>query len=220
MANKIHRSKFGKIMDAITFPIRALFMLTKGKFGLSSLREERMRIVASFCEGKVLDIGCGPGNLFINEYIGTENGIGIDIFSYDGVDTIVKDMTNIPYNDCSFDTITLNAVGGHIPKSKRVAEFKEFARLLKTGGILVMTEGEPITQFLLHKWTHFYYGLQGKLDMDLERGMEEEEEYCMPRKELLSYLNTQPLKFIERKRLMMQWGLSNVYVAKKIKNAP
>ena len=210
----MHRSRFGQVMDAIIFPIRALFMLTDGKFGLSSLREERMRIVASFCRGKVLDIGCGFGNLFINEFIGKENGIGIDIFPYAGVDTIVEDRIDIPLGDCSFDTITLIAVGGHIPKSKRVAEFKEFTRLLKPGGAIVMTEGESITQFLVHKWSRLYHGLQGHLDMDTERGMEEDEEFCMPRKELLSYLNTPPLKFVGRKRFM--WGLNNVYMSIKV----
>jgi SAM-dependent methyltransferase len=210
---KIYRSGFGKVIDAITFPIRALFMIDDGKFGLSSLREERMRAVAPFCAGRVLDIGCGPGNIFIKEYIGVENGVGIDVFPYDGVENVIEDMVNLPFDDCSFDTVTLIAVGGHIPKSKRAAEFEEFARVLKAGGLLVMTEGEPITQLLLHKWASFYFSLQGELDMDSERGMEEEEEYCMPREELLSYLNTPPLKLVKRKRFM--WGLNNVYLAEK-----
>jgi len=216
MRKKIYRSKFGKIVDTITFPVRVLFMGTESKFGLSSLREERMRAVAYFSKGKVLDIGCGPENLFINEFIGKENGLGIDIFSFKGVERIIKDMTNIPFDDCSFDTITLVGVGGHIPKSKRRAEFKEFSRLLKPGGILVMTEGEPITQFLIHKWSLFHSNLRGELHVDLEqRGMEKDEEFCMPKKELLSYLNTPPLKLIKRKRFLTQWGLNNIYIAQK-----
>jgi len=51
--------------------------------------------------------------------------------------------------------------------------------------------------------------------MDSERGMDEEEEYCMPMQELLSYLNTPPLKFKKRKRFM--WGLNNIYIAEKVK---
>lgn len=214
MIKNKYRSIIGKSADVIAFPIRALFMLTEGKLGLSSLRDERMQTVAQYSRGKVLDIGCGPGNLFIKQYIGASNGIGIDLFPYDGVQNVVEDMANLPFEDCSFDTVTLIAVGGHIPKSKRSAEFSEFARLLKPGGILLMTEGEPITQFLVHKWSHFYFGLQGKLDMDSERGMEEEEEYCMPRGEILSYLNTPPLKFIKRHKFM--WGLNNLYIAQRI----
>ncbi len=207
------RSIIGKIADVITFPIRALFMGTEGKLGLSSLREERMRTVAEYSRGQVLDIGCGPGNIFIKQYIGASNGTGIDLFSYEGVENVVEDMTNLPFEDYSFDTVTLIAVGGHIPKSKRSAEFNEFTRVLKPEGILIMTEGEPITQYLVHKWSHFYLGLQGKLDMDSERGMGEEEEYCMPREELLSHLNTPPLKLIKRRRFM--WGLNNLYIAQK-----
>lgn len=210
-----NRSRFSEAADIITFPIRALFMGEDGIFGLSSLREERMRVVASFCKGKVLDVGCGPGNLFINGFIGKENGIGIDVFPYKNIGKLVKDMENLPFNDRSFDTVTLIAVGGHIPKSKRKKEFKEFARVLKKGGLLIMTEGEPITQYLGHKWWHFYYALIGKKEMDFERGMEKDEEYCMPYKELISYLTIPPLKFIKRKRFM--WGLNNIYIAEKMK---
>ena len=210
---KIKRSAFRIFLDSIFLPYRALFQTTEGKFGLSPIRDERMRVVASFCQGRVLDVGCGPGNLFIREFIGEENGVGIDIYPYEGVGSIVEDMTNIPFEDGSFDTVTLIAVGGHIPKRKRVAEFEEFARVLQPGGRLIMTEGEPITQYLRHKWLHFYLGLQNKEDMDTERGMEEDEEYCMPRREILQYLNTPPLQFMKRKRFM--WGLNNVYIAKK-----
>jgi SAM-dependent methyltransferase len=204
-----------KIIDRITFPIRALFMATEGKFGLSSLREERMRMVARYCRGRVLDVGCGPGNLFIKNVIGEKNGMGIDVFPYEGVLNVIPDLTRLPFENSSFETLTLIAVGGHIPRSKRTAEFAEFARVLRPGGNLVMTEGEPITQFLSHKWREFFEGLQGKKDMDSERGMDEEEEYCMCRQELLSYLNTAPLKFIKRKRFM--WGLNNIYIAEKLK---
>ena len=211
---KRKRSILGKTADFITFPIRALFMATEGRFGLSSLRGERMQIVATHCKGKVLDVGCGPGNLFIKQYIGDSNGLGIDIFQYSGVENVVDDMTNLPFEDGSFDTITLIAVGGHIPRSSRSAEFREICRLLKPDGTLLMTEGEPITQYLAHKWSHLYNALRGELDMDEERGMKEDEEYCMPRKELLSYLNNPPLKLTRRLRFM--WGLNNLYIARKI----
>lgn len=209
----IRRSKAGRFFDIVFFPIRALFMGPRGYLGLSSLRDERMRAVAGFCHGKVLDIGCGPENLFISKFIGTENGVGIDVYPYEGVPCVVDDPTRLPFDSGAFDTVTLIAVGGHIPKEKRVAEFQEIARILKPGGYLVMTEGEPVTQWLVHVWWHFWLGLQGKVDIDHERGMEEEEEYCMPRAELLSYLNTAPLHLIKRRGFM--WGLNNVYVAER-----
>ncbi|MDP3990933.1 MAG: class I SAM-dependent methyltransferase [Candidatus Nealsonbacteria bacterium] len=211
--NKKTPSLFKIIINALAFPIRVLFIPTEGKLGLSSLKEERMRQVAKYCKGRVLDIGCGPGNVFIKEFIGEEHGVGIDVFPYEGVVNIIEDMTKLPFEDSSFDTLTIIAAVHHIPKSKRKVEFAEFIRVLRSGGLLIITEGEPITQFLVHKWRKFFFGLQGKLDVNSQRGMAKDEEYCMLKKELLSYLNKPPLKFIKRKRFA--WGFSNVYIAKK-----
>lgn len=199
-----------RFFDSFFLPVRGLFIGTEGRFGLTSIREERMQVVAARCRGRVLDIGCGPGNILINDYIGHDNGTGIDVFQYEGVENLVEDMAKLPFEDESFDTVTLVAVGGHIPKDKRVEEFREFARVLKVGGRLIMTEGEPITQYLRHKWLDL---ISGGTDMDSERGMEEEEEYCMPREEIFAYLNTAPLKLTEHTRFM--WRLNNVYVAEK-----
>lgn len=209
-----HSILLQRAYDNLLFPVRALFVPYTNTFGLTSLREERFNMVAKECRGRVLDVGCGEYSLFIKKYIGVENGIGIDVYAYEGVENIVEDLTNLPFENESFDTVTLVAVGGHIPKQYRVTEFMEFSRVLKYGGRLVMTEGERITQTIGHMWRHFSLKLIGKEDMDSERGMEEEEEYCMPSKEIMTYLNTKPLRF--KKRIRFQWGLNNVYVAEKI----
>jgi ubiquinone/menaquinone biosynthesis C-methylase UbiE len=208
------RPKTKQLLDAIFFPYRALFLTREGKFGLSSILEQRMTTVAKYCQGKVLDVGCGPGNLFIKKFYPGE-GLGIDVFPYEDGGEIVKDVSNLPYGDESFDTITLIAVGGHLPKSQREKIFKELTRVLKTNGHLIMTEGEPITQYLVHNWYSVYCKLKKKKSVDDERGIGQEEEYCMPKKELLQYLNTSPLKFIKRVKFM--WGLNNLYLAQKIK---
>lgn len=210
----VKRGRLGRAVDAALFPVRALFVHEDAVAGISSLRDERMYRVAELCKGRVLDVGCGRGNIFIKHYIGEENGVGVDVFAYEGVTNVVSEITALPFDDASFDTVTLIAVGGHIPKHLRAQEFQEFARLLKPGGRVIMTEGEPVTQFLLHKWQEVYYPLMGKVDMDSERGMEEEEEYCMPLKEIYEYLNTPPLRLVERHKLM--WRLNNIYVAEKI----
>ncbi len=210
---KKQRTKFQKVIDTVFFPIRALFIPEESYLGLTSLRDERMEEVAKEISGYTLDIGCGRNNLFIKNFI--QNGIGIDVYEYEGVDNVVKDMTKLPFDDETFDSVTLIAVGGHIPKKDRVAEFKEIARVLKYGGKLVLTEGEPITQTIGHIYREFSYKLMGKVDMDNERGMEHDEEFCMPYDELIGYLNTPPLKFIKRRKFM--WGLNNIYIAKKIK---
>ena len=114
-----------KLLNFVLFPFRALFLPEESKWGLLSLRDERMKAVASYCTGKVLDVGCGPGNYFINHFIGTSNGLGIDVYPYDGIEHVVDDMSFLPFGDSYYDSVTLIAVGGHIPKSKRLAEFKE-----------------------------------------------------------------------------------------------
>lgn len=202
-----------KFFDTLFFPIRALFIPEDNRFGLTSLREERFRQVAVHCRGRVLDVGCGKNNLFVKNYIGMENGVGIDVFPYEGIDLLVEDMCNLPFTDEEFDTVCLIAIGGHIPKSKRVDEFKEFARVLKPGGRLIMTEGEPVTQTLNHIWRHYSMKLVGRQSMDSERGMDEEEEYCMPLSEIMAYLNTPPFEL--EKRIRFMWKLNNIYVAVK-----
>jgi len=207
------KNKIRKIVNGIFFPLRALFIPEESKFFLTSLRDERFEKVAGFCEGRVLDIGCGRGNLFIKKYVGENLGTGIDVFEYEGVENVIKDLTVLPFESDTFDTVTLIAVGGHIPKGDREKEFHEFARVLKSGGKLIMTEGEPVTQFLTHKWRKFSYSLLKEKDMDSERGMKDDEEFCMPFGEIMYYLNEPPLKFSSRIKFM--WGLNNIYIAQK-----
>jgi len=213
MQTKLSRSKLKVITDNLFFPLRALFIPEENLLGLTSLREERFELVAEYSRGKVLDIGCGKDNLFIKNWVADSSSAGIDVYSYDGVEQVHQDMTHLPYDTGSFDTVTLIAVGGHIPQNIRVAEFAEIARVLKPSGVLLLTEGEAITQTLGHLWRHFSYALIGKKDMDSERGMEEDEQYCMPFEEIMIYLNTSPMKF--EKQIKFMWGLNNLYIAKK-----
>jgi len=201
-------------VDTVFFPVRALFIPEENGFGLTSLREERFEMVARLSKGKVLDLGCGPGNLFIKEWTSDPESVGLDVFAYDGVERTHRDMTSLPFPDNSFDTVTLIAVGGHIPQRVRVPEFREAARVLRPGGVLLMTEGEPVTQTLDHLWRRYSFALLGKKDMDTERGMEEDEQYCMPRQEIMQYLNTPPLRFV--KSVGFMWRLNNLYVAEKL----
>ena len=212
MRKKNRRSLAQSTLDSILFPVRALFVPEERAFGLTSLRDERMEVVAKHASGKVLDIGCGPGNHFVKEW--SEDGsVGMDVFAYDGVEIVHKDMTALPFEGGAFDAVTLIAVGGHIPQHLRIGEFAEIARVLKPKGKLLMTEGGPITQTIGHIWRRLSLALVGKKDMDTERGMDKNEQYCMPDIELKRYLNTYPLKII--KKIKFMWGLNNLYIAQK-----
>jgi SAM-dependent methyltransferase len=201
-----------RLVNEIAFPFRCLFKHQGFGSYIMSMDEDRMVRVARYCKGRVLDVGCGPHNKFIKNVY--HNGLGIDFFPYDGVEVLHDDPTNLPYEDESFDTITLNAVGGHIPQNLRKKEFKEFSRIIKAGGRLVMTEGEPITQYLHHRWVHFLDTYCGtNVDVDTERGMHEEEQYAMPHEEILMLFKESGLTHIKTEKF--QWRLNNVFVAEK-----
>jgi SAM-dependent methyltransferase len=203
---------FKEIVNSIFFPYRCLMHFRGFGSFIMSMEEERMLRVAKYCKGRVLDIGCGPHNRFIKNVY--QNGIGIDFYPYEGVEFVHDDPTHLPFNDLSFETVTLIAVGGHIPKHLRKQEFKEFARILKHGGRLIMTEGEPITQYLHHKWVKIIDTIfRTNIDVDTERGMDDNEEYCLNHKEILSLFAASGLTF--KKKETFQWGLNNVFLADK-----
>ena len=69
------------IKDFITFPFRAVTLFYSDKWGLSCQATERYDYVSREILGSCLDIGCGPNNRFIKEFV-NNNGIGIDVFTY------------------------------------------------------------------------------------------------------------------------------------------
>lgn len=72
------------------------------------------------------------------QYHGTDNGHGLHTGKWDvsKID-IVCDIVSIPEPDSSFDAILCSEVLEHIPEPS--AAIKEFSRLLKPGGILILT---------------------------------------------------------------------------------
>lgn len=101
-----------------------------------------------FPEGFGLDLGCGDGQLtkIIMEKVGTRKVVGIDI---DPRETALAGKLNlyerihvapgdkIPEPDGSFDWVFSNSVLEHIPNIDDV--IKEVARLLKPGGVFLLT---------------------------------------------------------------------------------
>ncbi len=97
---------------------------------------------------KVLDIGCGNGRSYekiapIADYIGIDNSkelIKIAKKSYSDGDFRVADALSPPFNNEEFDKIYSTALFHHIPSEELRMEFlREINRLLKPGGIMVLT---------------------------------------------------------------------------------
>ncbi|MBL0356229.1 MAG: methyltransferase domain-containing protein [Chitinophagaceae bacterium] len=116
---------------------------------------------------RILD--AGAGELDQKKYCSHLNYVSQDFGKYDGVGDskglqtkkwdnskldIVSDITSIPETDASFDAIMCVEVFEHIPDP--ISAIKEFSRLLRPGGYLVITA--PFCSSTHFAPYHFYTG--------------------------------------------------------------
>ncbi len=211
------RSRKQEIIDTLTFPFRAITIFEEDRWGLSSLRTERFDYVAREVSGYCLDVGCGRNNIFIRKILKNQ-GKGIDVFAYEGLkkDEVLNDITHFPFPDKSFDSVTFIANLNHVPMPDRDTELQEAFRVLKNGGNVVVTMGNPFIEILAHKSVAFYtLVFHAKVDMDSERGMKEGENYYLRKSEILSRLEKAGFHQLIKKRFFSQWGLNSLYVGWK-----
>ena len=219
-SNTRKHSTAQRTLDFLTFPVRAVMPFRVGelnKFGLSSRAADRFDAAAREVAGYTLDVGCGPNDLFVREYLGG-HGFGIDVHPFEGLnkEQIIDDPTCLPFEDSSFDSVTLIATVHHIPRSRRDAELAEIARILRPGGNLIVTKTIPLANVLVHGVTRLHARLLGKqYDMDLLREMHEEEEHYVSEAELLDRMQRAGFEGITKKRLLVQWGLNRLFVGWK-----
>lgn len=95
----------------------------------------------------VVDIGCGPGNIFASLKGKPKLLIGIDVAPKSlemakdlGYLPVLADATNLPFKSGFADIVTLNAALHHCEDMEAV--LKEAARLVKPGGMLI-TDHDP-----------------------------------------------------------------------------
>jgi len=93
----------------------------------------------------VLDVGCGKNNRLVTEY---GHGIGVDVSVWPTID-VLCDTEKMPFNDASFDTVTLLASLNYIPRKQNV--LREVRRVLKRDGIVLVTMISPFVGFLHHR---------------------------------------------------------------------
>lgn len=211
------RSRAQKILDFLTFPLRALTLFEDDRWGLSSLRTERFDYCAAEVRGRCLDVGCGRHNLFVERFLGGA-GRGIDVHPYEGLDAshLIDPAGRFPFEDASFDTVTFIASLNHVPRPQRDLELQEAFRCLKPGGNILVTMGVPWAEILVHRVVAAYDRLFGTHhDMDNERGMEAEEDYYLTAAEIIERLQAAGFHQIRRKRFWTQWGLNSLFIGWK-----
>jgi len=190
-----------KLIDIVCIPlIYTLPHEILTGMGLTSLRDERINICLANAKGHILDIGCGEGNYLIKKW---NDGIGVDVFPWDGVDKVI-DTTKLPFDDESFDTVTMLAVINHIVQRKQVLD--ECYRVLKKNGRILMTIPYPLVSFLRHKLAIW--------DKDQTvRGMSEGEVYGFSESEISHMLQSSKFDFMGHKKFAL--GLNHLYIGVK-----
>lgn len=211
------RSTWQKIKDFLTLPLRALCIFEGRRWGLSSIKSERIEYAAREVRGYCLDVGCGKHNVLINDFL-EGNGIGIDVFAYEGLkqENIVTDMTHLPFPDNHFDSVTFIANLNHIPVNDRDAELNEAFRCLKQNGNIIVTMPSPFAGILIHKFVHWYDHIFGtQYDVDTIRGMHHDEEFYVTDQEIWKRLEKVGFIKIVKKYFFTQWGMNHLIMGSK-----
>ena len=164
------------------------------------LESWRRRKVLPHIRGRLLDIGCGFNNL-VRRYEGP--GVGIDVFSWPGVDVLVSHPLRLPFRSESFDTVTIIAALNHIPN--REAVLRDVHRVLRPGGRLILTMIGPLTGVVAH--------LLFTQDEAVRGGMLEGETKGLRHRDVLGLLAS--TRFVIRRVEPFQLWLNRVYVAEK-----
>lgn len=98
-------------------------------------------------EDELLDVGCGPGRSTL--LMAGENGVGLDIsreqlsLASERVTArlVQGDMTSLPFASDSFDAVSAIYSLIHVSVDDHRRALEEFARVLRPGGTLLVTEG-------------------------------------------------------------------------------
>lgn len=139
-----------------------------------SARYFRSRLYAvdealSACRGgRLLDVGCGPG-MFVRHLLDTRRGdfhvtacdrskamvdavsgrVGAD----DGVDLVVASVEEMPFPDGDFDVVVAMGVLEYADMERGLSEV---ARVIRPGGVLVVTMLNPLSPYRMFEWCVYW----------------------------------------------------------------
>lgn len=125
-----------------------------GKF-VKVMYEPLLEALKKNIDGKLLDVGCGTGNILCELVNGKRELFGIDLSENmvrecskrmeGNAEIKVADAEHMPYKDNFFDVLICNASFHHYPHPEEV--LKEMKRVIKSGGKLFIGEGYAIQPF-------------------------------------------------------------------------
>jgi ubiquinone/menaquinone biosynthesis C-methylase UbiE len=188
------------IIDLFTFPLRVLISdEANERLRLSSLRHERCAFTARFCEGRVLDVGCGTNKLAAIR----RDVVGVDVHPWAEID-VLAETTALPFADGTFETVTLIACLNHI--TDRAGVLAECRRVLKPGGRILVTMIIPLIGHLSHRLNWW--------DPDQrDRGMDAGELHGMWSSHVMRLLREAKFGDVRRRRFL--YGLNNLFLGRK-----
>lgn len=99
---------------------------------------------------RILDAGCGQGAPVLSHLAGTTGAVGLDISSEQlrqaaenapAAELLQGDLTSLPLQDDAVDVVTAVHSIIHVPLAEHQRVVDEFARVLRPGGHLLLSEG-------------------------------------------------------------------------------
>jgi SAM-dependent methyltransferase len=208
------RTTLQKLKDGLSFPLRALTIPEQDRWGLSSWVTERFDYAAREVRGYCLDVGCGVRNRFVSEFL-DGHGKGIDVHTYEGLDPgdVITDIGRFPFPDQTFDTVTFIAMVNHVPEDLRPVELREARRVLRPGGNVVVTMGNPLLEIGAHGLLDLRSRFLGDRDVYHDHGAEEDDIYFLTDTAIKALLTSAGFRNVRKKSFWTQWGLNHLLSA-------
>lgn len=149
----------------------------RGLWVINTPYRRLLRAAAVTEQDRVLDLGCGIGNILIAlaeriDFIHPATGIDVsaDLIRIgrreiaraglqDRIGLQVASATRLPYEDGTFDVVLTSHVLKHLDDEALLASFREVARVLRPGGRFLLWEFEKSARSALLFWSARVSGL-------------------------------------------------------------
>lgn len=128
--------------------------------------------------GRILDVGCGTGELLLNVAKKADLAVGVDISpgmlkkvpcAAKNVYAVIADADLLPFRDNSFDCVVSVTLLQNMPEPENTV--KEINRVVRPGGLAILTSlGKKHTEEMLISWANaagFFVEKSGKIGEDV-----------------------------------------------------